>query len=180
LCLFELGSAEQIYPQYIEHLDAALENFCDRHWPCEFKASGGQCVNVRSGHGSKGHQLKSGKVLAVGEYESSFCFQWHQWRFRYDVYYRLDGLLRMLHNRITERQESEESAAAAIHREFVLRNFYRHTCNAAAVADSQPFICHSACFSCLFNPPEHPLPCGHVYVPHVLKHSALNDRHEEI
>lgn len=45
------GTAEQIFPQYQEHVEAALENFCDRHWPCEFVKPGGgaRCVNVRSG-----------------------------------------------------------------------------------------------------------------------------------
>lgn len=48
--LIFLGTAEQIFPQYLEHIDAALENFCDRHWPCEFVklGAGGRCVNVRS------------------------------------------------------------------------------------------------------------------------------------
>lgn len=48
--LILLGTAEQIFPQYLEHIDAALENFCDRHWPCEFvkPGGGGRCVNVRS------------------------------------------------------------------------------------------------------------------------------------
>ena len=66
-----LGRPEQIFPEYLEHLDNALENFCDRHWPCEYvdpKRQGGRCVNVRSGHGAKGHQSKSGKLLAAGEY----------------------------------------------------------------------------------------------------------------
>lgn len=45
-----LGTAEQIFPLYLEHIDAALENFCDRHWPCEYVKPGGgaRCVNVRS------------------------------------------------------------------------------------------------------------------------------------
>ena len=45
------GRAKEIFPQYIDHLDDALENFCGRHWPCEYVKSGGgdRCVNVRSG-----------------------------------------------------------------------------------------------------------------------------------
>ena len=44
------GTAEQIFQQYLEHIDAALENFCDRYWPCEYikPRGGGRCVNVRS------------------------------------------------------------------------------------------------------------------------------------
>lgn len=41
-------TAQEIFPRYHEHVDAALEIFCGRHWPCE---PGGEarCVNVRSG-----------------------------------------------------------------------------------------------------------------------------------
>lgn len=48
--LIFLGTAEKIFPQYLEHIDAALEHFCNMHWPCEFikTGGGGRCVNVRS------------------------------------------------------------------------------------------------------------------------------------
>jgi hypothetical protein len=156
-----LGIAEQIFSQYVEHLDAALENFCDRHWPCEFVksgASGGRCVNVRSGHGSKGHQLKNGKVLAVGEYTSQFSFAEYQDIFQYDVYIRLNELLQLLRITTQDLKQSEREAAASIHREKVMRNFFTHSNR----AQKDTFISHSACFSCLFEPPEHGLPCGHV------------------
>ncbi|EHK96973.1 hypothetical protein M7I_7298 [Glarea lozoyensis 74030] len=88
------GSAELIFPEYVDSCDNALEDFCDRYWPCEYvmkvktkrgKEVGGRCVNVRSGHGSKGHQFKNGKVIAVGNYESSFSAESFQEVFRYLV-----------------------------------------------------------------------------------------------
>ncbi|KAL9047302.1 MAG: hypothetical protein Q9214_000088 [Letrouitia sp. 1 TL-2023] len=154
------GTAEQIFPQYLEHVDAALENFCDRHWPCEYIKPGGgaRCVNVRSGHGSKGHQLKNGKVLAVGGYVSRFSFKSYQENFQLDVYSRLDELLKTLRSRVQAGPETEVQAAAKIHKDTVMVHFYDH----AARGRADAFISHSTCFSCLFEPPEHALPCGHI------------------
>lgn len=174
-----LGTAEQIFPQYLEHIDDALVNFCDRHWPCEYIKPGGgaRCVNVRStlfnfvptqcfssnitssgGHESKGHQLKNGKVLAVGSYVSHFSFSNYQEKFQNDIYSRLDELLNLLHSRLKNDDESEVQAAAEIHKGTVLDYFFNHTSRGRASS----FISHSTCFSCLFEPPEHALPCGHV------------------
>jgi len=155
-----LGNAELIFPQYLEHIEAALENFCDRHWPCEFVKPGGgaRCVNVRSGHGTKGHQLKNGKVLAVGNYICRFSFEKYRETFNFDVYSQLTESLKMLHTKVHNSGEPEADAAAEIHRDSVLKHFYNHTAKAGA----ESFISHSTCFSCLFEPPEHALPCGHV------------------
>ena len=146
----------------------ALENFCGRHWPCEFikfGKGGGRCVNVRSGHGSKGHQLKSGKVLAVGEYMSDFSFTEHQKAFQYDVFVRLDQLLHLLQYCQQTKQTSEEQAATEIHLHTVMRNFYGHSMRNR----SDTYISHTACFCCLFEASEHGLPCGHVLSTRCLK-----------
>ena len=154
-----LGTAKQIFPQYLEHIDAALENFCDRHWPCEYiKPGGARCVNVRSGHGTKGHQLKSGKVLAVGSYMSQFSFENYRETFEFDVYSQLTESLEILHTRINDSGEYEVDVASEIHKNTVMKHFYNYT----AKAGGEAFISHSTCFSCLFEPPEHALPCGHV------------------
>jgi hypothetical protein len=113
---------------------------------------------VRSGHGSKGHQLKNGKVLAVGEYASQFSFASHQETFQFDVYFRLIELLQMLRVRMQNLKEAERDAAASIHRETVMRHFFARSTRGQPDA----YISHSACFTCLFEPPEHGLPCGHV------------------
>lgn len=157
---FGTGAVEQIFPMYMEHLDAALENFCDRHWPCEYVSSGGErCVNVRSGHGSKGHQLKNGKVFAVGEYYSSFSFESYHGEFRKMVYFRLKQLLIVLQQR-TLRGEQTVKAAMEIHRDCVMVQFYRRVEPGNKIADL--YNSHTACFCCLFEAPEHALPCGHI------------------
>lgn len=160
------GNDEQIFPQYIEHLDNALENFCDRHWPCEFIGPrGGRCVNVRSGHGAKGHQLRSGKLLAAGEYEANFDFVSYRQHFQENTYRKLKALRSLVSARIEEASVSEEHAAAEIHRESVLPAFFSH----ASRGDPQVFISHTICCSCLFEPPEHALPCGHIICTSCLK-----------
>lgn len=75
-----------------------------------------------------------------------------------NVYSHLDLLLKELQERIQAGDIPEDAAAAELHKENVMMHFFEH------VSQSQPsqFISHSACFSCLFEPPEHPLPCGHI------------------
>lgn len=154
------GTAKQIFPEYLEHIDAALSEFCDRHWPCEYIKPGGgaRCVNVRSGHSSKGHQLKNGKILAVGAYVSQFSFENYHEEFRVEIYSRLDELLKILRERTQDDDEPEAQAAAEIHKENVMVHFFDHSARGTA----NKFISHSTCFSCLIEPPEHALPCGHV------------------
>jgi hypothetical protein len=141
-------------------LDDALENFCDRHWPCEYidaRRQGGRCVNVRSGHGAKGHQSKSGKLLATGDYVSSFTFAGSQEKFQNDTYEKLVSLSARV--RAKEALGTpKEQAAAEIHRELVLPSFYEH----ASRGDLRRFVSHTVCFSCLIQPPEHALPYMHV------------------
>ena len=161
------GTAEQVFPQYLEHLDAALENFCDRHWPCEYvnPRKGARCVNVRSGHGTKGHQDDKGKVLADGEYESNFTFAGYQEEFRGNVYAHFDELYQILRERVVEGDVNEEDAAAEIHRDKIMAHFFEQASRGRAMT----FVSHSACFCCLSESPEHPLPCGHVLCTPCLK-----------
>ncbi|KAL1622899.1 hypothetical protein SLS56_008580 [Neofusicoccum ribis] len=97
------GTVESNFPLYLEHLDAALENFCNSHWPCEFvkPGTGARCVNVRSGH-AKGHQRKDGKVLAVGEYISSISFRIYHDEFQKNVFLSLKDLQSLLHKQMGE------------------------------------------------------------------------------
>lgn len=110
------------------------------------------------GHGSKGHQRKSGKVLAVGGYVSRFSFENNRKEFQNEIYIRLNDLLKILHTRVEEDEQTEAQAAAEIHKDKVMAHFFDH----AARGQTTNFISHSTCFSCLFEPPEHALPCGHV------------------
>ncbi|KAF7505357.1 hypothetical protein GJ744_000978 [Endocarpon pusillum] len=153
-----LGPAEKVFPEYIEHCDDALDDFCDRHWPCERMSTRGRCVNVKTGHNTKGHQLKSGQVIAVGDYESSFTPQQYRLVFRDDIYAALARLLQRLQESLScsESLHLELEEAANIHRDSVLRNFFKH------LQGPKEFVSSTACFSCLVSTPEHPLPCGHV------------------
>ncbi|ORY63334.1 acyl transferase/acyl hydrolase/lysophospholipase [Pseudomassariella vexata] len=156
-------SASQILPKYMNHLDDALENFCDQHWPCEFVNSktGVRCVNVRSGH-TKGHQSEDGKVFAAGDYESKFSWKRNSAGFRNKVYACLVELLQELSQRLQDGQ-SEEETAPHIHKTLVLNNFFRRsTPDTMLSQDYSPLTSHTACFCCLFGQAEHFLPCGHV------------------
>ncbi|KAF1844020.1 FabD/lysophospholipase-like protein [Cucurbitaria berberidis CBS 394.84] len=155
-----LGVARDIFPQYLEHLDAALENFCESHWPCEYVESDShlRCVNVKSGHGEKGHQNASGKIFADGAYESRRTFDTLQEEFANNCFFRLQELLDLLRQKRNARND-EIQVAAEIHRDDVMAWFYRHVSG-----DGRPgrYNSHSVCFCCLLRPPEHALPCGHV------------------
>lgn len=159
--------ARDIFLLYLEHLDAALENFCDSHWPCEHvdPDTGSRCVNVKSGHGDKGHQNANGKIFADGEYTSRRGFDTLQAEFSNNTYFRLNELLRILRDRravplerMTLRND-EIHIAAEIHRDDVLTSFYHHASDGGR---AERYNSHSVCFCCLLRPPEHALPCGHV------------------
>lgn len=166
-----LGPAEKIFQEYLEHADDALEDFCDKFWPCEFVEKRGRCVNVKAGHNTKGHQLKSGQVLATGEYESHFSANSYREYFRNDIYLNLEKLLERLFAATKEKPERELQAAADIHKDVVLRRFFKH------LDGPENFISHSACFSCLISPPEHSLPCGHILcTPCVKAHGTARGR----
>ncbi|KAI0003957.1 hypothetical protein F4779DRAFT_621638 [Xylariaceae sp. FL0662B] len=159
------GSASQIFPKYINHLDDALENFCDQHWPCEFvnPKTGIRCVNVRSGHTSKGHQTADGKVFAAGDWLSRFSFGGYRTIFRDWVYCCLVELLKELTTRVQENSESEEQIAAYIHKNMVLGHLYSHIKHSDTASKSDNYlVSHTTCFCCLFGQAEHFLPCGHV------------------
>lgn len=94
--------ADTIFPLYLEHLDAALENFCESHWPREHVDldTGSRCVNVKSGHGEKGHQNANGKIFADGPYKTRRGFDTLQEEFRRNTYFRLDELLGILRDHL--------------------------------------------------------------------------------
>jgi hypothetical protein len=199
-----IGNAERIFPEYLTHLDFALEDFCDRHWPCEYVENGAEyplllqhfdsisasrnlrylvkqsrCVNVRSGHGSKGHQTQKGKIFSKGEYVSGFAFEDFQEEFHAAVYYRLEHLMKLLDDR-TRRGEPPDLAASTIHRAETLVLFY----NNDEQKKARLFQSHLMCLSCLFNQPEHVLPCGHILCTAcvrsygVIKNATLVDIHD--
>ena len=193
-----IGTAEHIFPQYLDHLDTALREFCDRHWPCEYVMRGAvpaqlqahlnslhfqynmrvsaliyRCVNVRSGHGSKGHQLKDGRVFAVGGYVSDFSFENYQREFHAKTYFHLQRLLGRLAD-YTNKGVIQRIAAARVHQDDVLGSFYGNRTK----EETRVFQSHSVCLCCLFEPPEHALPCGHVLcTPCVKLYGRIKSKH---
>ncbi|KAF2756983.1 hypothetical protein EJ05DRAFT_49848 [Pseudovirgaria hyperparasitica] len=159
------GNADQLFQNYMTHVDDALENLCNQHWPCEFTQgnTGKRCINVRSGHSAKGHQSSDGLVFAAGEYRSTFTFETYRDYFRHKIFKFLHELLDDLTSRVRN-GDREDSAAASIHRDFVLRNFYQRTVQASGHEGGIAALwnSHTACLCCLIEHPEHVLPCGHV------------------
>lgn len=151
------GTAESIFREhYINHCHDALEDFCDWHWPCEYSSStAGRCVNVRSGHSPKGHQLRSGRTFGSGPYFSNFSAADFSNQWKSKIHYDLKLLLSRLQEASRD-GESEELTASKIHKAAILDPFYKH------VGSSDKYVSHSTCLSCLIATPEHVLPCGHV------------------
>lgn len=157
----KLGTAARVFPEYLDHFDEALDDFCEKYWPCEFVSPQGRCVNVKAGH-QKGHQSRLGVRLGPGDYESSFTAQEHRPIFRNDIFARLRELLDHLR---LESQGAipEREAAAKLHRSRILGPFFRHW------GGAELFACHSACLACLVSPARESLPCGHVLCTQCLK-----------
>lgn len=95
---------------------------------------------------------------------SRFSFESYQETFQFDVCSRLDESLKLLHLKVQDGGEIEAEAAAEIHKDTVMTHFYEHAeqAKAASEAGVVPFISQSTCFSCLVEPSEHALPCGHI------------------
>lgn len=64
----------------------------------------------------------------------------------------------MLRSKMKHDDRPEAQAAAEVHKDSVMVHFFEHS----ARGQANKLISHSACFSCLIEPPEHALPCGHV------------------
>lgn len=150
----KLGTAKEIFSEYMDHFDMALDEFCDKFWPCEFVSNKGRCVNVKLLH-SKGHQSKKGEILGLGEYRSSFTSASYSRVFLDEIYQRLHELLADL-ARESKSTDIEQEVAATLHKKRILGPFFRH------LGGAEQFVSHSACLACLVSPAEHTLPCGHV------------------
>lgn len=149
---------DAMFPHYVGHLRSAVSNFAKSHWPCEYvKPEGGlRCINVSTGH-SKGHQAADGRIIAAGEFETHISSEDLQHEFDNTVYYRLRELLTKLQI-LTGHDGNRLGVAKRIHQEDTMNSFW----SSLKGNDDRHFHSHSACFCCLFEVPEHPLPCGHV------------------
>ena len=156
----------QIFPKYIGLLDGVLELFHDEHWPCEKRhpKSRARCVNVRTRH-TKGHQTGNGKVFLAGDYVSDFALGEYRKEFRDNVYCCLVKLLDRLGKHLTAKRDapSEILSASLIHRDTVLRGFFCYVDPPDWRGPIGPLLMsQSACFCCLLEAGQHPLPCGHL------------------
>jgi hypothetical protein len=140
---------------YRENYSRALQEFCEDWWPCDFQQKGSSCVNTCRGH-IRGHQDKNGRLLSVGKYTNSFNEKdfeddWHSM-----LTTNLDHIREQMERmRAGEVAREEENAAQVLHLKR-MNEFYSN------LGDLSTYTNHSACFCCLRELPEHPLPCGHV------------------
>lgn len=115
-----------------------------------------RCANLRCGHGSKGHQLADGRILARGNYISKFSFESNREDFHAGVYYILGELLGQLPS--NDKQLLQQVAATTLHRRNI-QEFLHRPGKESKIIDLSD---HTVCWCCLFEPPEHTLSCGHV------------------
>jgi hypothetical protein len=150
-----LGPNKNIFSEYVAQCDDALETFCDRGWPCEFRKGEDRCVNVRVGHSTaKGHQRKNGNRIGTGDYVSDFSASRFRPKFRNQIYVLFEQSMDELIQASKDRA-SESQIASTLHKK-VLHRFFQH------VGGAKDFKSNMTCFACLMELPEHPLPCGHV------------------
>ncbi|KAK0631476.1 hypothetical protein B0T14DRAFT_3900 [Immersiella caudata] len=160
------GTALEIFPKYIGLLEDVLEPFYEEHWPCEQRhpRTHARCVNVRARH-TKGHQTDNGKIFATGEYVSSFTLDEYRREFLDNVYSCLVKLLGRLDTELqnkTKEATSERLIASFLHRDMVLTGFFRCVDPPEEREHVGPLTSQSACFCCLLEAGQHPLPCGHL------------------
>lgn len=112
-------------------------------------------MNVKERH-KKGHQNEKGQIIGTGPYESDFTWE----AFADDWLSHLQSFLRDFQlesqMQLSSNQSSNELLVTTNIHHANLTTFYQR------LGGAQMFISHSACFCCLREMAEHPLPCGHV------------------
>jgi hypothetical protein len=155
------GRPEEVFPRYVDHLDNALEEFCNNHLPCEYidaEREDGKCVLSYTDHRAKEHRSKTGLLLAEGFYCSSFSFESVVHNFRNSTYFWLADMTARLSAGNTEGVPKEQSVVR-MHQDLILPAFFRHVSR----GDVRSLTSQTVCFSCLMKPPQHELPCGHIF-----------------
>ena len=139
---------------YRGHCEAALSEFSERHWPCEFSTTTkkNHCVLKYIGH-EKGHQNATGKIIATGNYQCSH-------RLEKEIESWMGNLgLEILNIQYSKYKSNpnhgSEELASKLHTDR-LHQFYSNT------GSANEFKSRVTCFCCLTEVPLHPLPCGHV------------------
>ena len=141
----------------------ALEGFCKEYWPCGFQNANGRCSLVSAGHGVKGHQKADGKIIGPGAYISDFNADKTLQDWNDNLIHKIGDIQRKLENKRLQQSgddkpyddDDDQAAVSELHSKQT-KSFFDN------IGNVSNFISHSACFSCLRELPEHPLPCGHV------------------
>ena len=141
----------------------ALQGFAKDFWPCNFHNKNGNCSLVMAGHSAKGHQRIDGRILEPGEYLSDFDMfktlrAWNNSLIQNigDIQQKLERKrLQQSDNDQPFDDDDEQAAMSELHGKLT-RAFFEN------IGNVSQFTSHVACFSCLRELPEHPLPCGHV------------------
>lgn len=142
------GAPRKLFENYyMDYCEQASDNFCSRHWPCQFQS----CVNVKSGH-AKGHQDATGKILTKGDYIPSPSFHYKTLESYWTV--RLGETVSSIQKSRGQSLDIEKMIPT-MHLEN-MRKFYKD------IGPTSNFISHYTCFCCLRESPVHPLTCGHV------------------
>jgi len=155
--LIDVGTPARLLGHYEESYTRALVEFCEDRWPCCFENKYGRCTIPRRNH-IKGHQNERGRILGDGAYKSAGDFTVETYRDEWRA--TLDQNLQHIRKKMDKKTSGEfpideEQAATDLHRQ-LMEEFYSNMGNLDAYTN------HSACFCCLRELPEHPLPCGHV------------------
>jgi hypothetical protein len=177
-----IGTTERIFAQYVPQIDAALKEFGDRYWPCEYFVQGNvpphleahlsnlafqqsmravgvimRCANVRTGHAAKGHQLSDGRVFARGSYISTFKFEENRKQILDKIYATFHHFMSKL-SQLSRKGVDQLEAAFTLHRDDAISAFYPRSENGQPVGLQHTVFC----ICCLFSTPEALLPCGHM------------------
>ena len=136
--------------------EQALNDFCDRHWQCSYSRKKERCVNVLFGHASKGHQNGEGRVLASGDYVTSFDYNTVLCTWIQSLEHAINDIQKSRDKALLAKPSiSAEEITSVLHL-WNMNTFYNR------IGSAGGFMSHSTCFCCLREIPVHPLSCGHV------------------
>ena len=166
---------------YAGSCTAALEHFCDKHWPCSFVSRKGRaCVNVKSSHNAKGHQSANGKIISTGRYGSTFSAQSFSGKWKAMIKDQLQQMESQLVekklNTVRAQYGTDNAMAYHLHR----RRIGAFYCSFQGFTASN-FRSLTTCLSCIMEVPQHPLQCGHILCTACIKaYGRPNDRNSVI
>lgn len=146
----------------MDYCNVALEDFCAIFCPCTFSNKQGQCVNVHDRH-AKGHQNDRGRIIGTGSFQSDFTWDSFSEDWRTLLLDHLTDFQNKVETVMTVTMVNELDAITDLHGHNA-GTFYQR------LGGASRFSSHSACFCCLREMAEHPLPCGHVLCSACIKH----------